>query len=192
MTPCRGGDATGQPRTTGLRQGEALALRWQDVDLDSPSPTLSVRHTLDVRTQQLAPTKTEKSRRTIALPADAVAALREQQQRQRYDRLRAGRKWHDEGFVFATTVGTAQDARNLVRRYHVAREALGLPNVPWHHLRHFAASSMLAAGVDLFVVSRVLGHTSVATTAGAYGHVQPSQLRDAAARMDAILRASGA
>ena len=176
--------------TTGLRQGEALALRWDDVDLDAG--TLAVRHTLDPRTRQVAPTKTERSRRTIHLPAVAVGALREEQQRQRYTRLQAGRRWRDEGYVFSSRVGTAQDARNVDRRYHAAREALGLPNVPWHYLRHVAATALLEAGEDLFVVSRILGHTSVATTAGFYGHVQPAMLRRSADRMDELMRnASG-
>ncbi len=66
------------------------------------------------------------------------------------------------------------------------------PNVPWHFLRHFAATALLEAGEDLFVVSRILGHTSVATTAGFYGHVQPSMLRRSADRMDEVMRkASG-
>ena len=172
--------------TTGIRQGEALALRWDDVDLDAG--TLEVRHALDPRTQQLAPTKTERSRRTIHLPAAAVAAVREQRRRQLEGRMRVGRRWRDEGFVFASAVGTALEATNVVRRYHAARERAGLPNVPWHHLRHFAATTLLEAGEDPFVVSRVLGHTSVTTTAGFYGHVRPAMLRRSAERMDEAMR----
>ncbi len=94
--------------------------------------------------------------------------------------------------MFSTQLGTAQFARNVDRRYHAARETLGLPNVPWHHLRHFAATALLEAGEDLFVVSRILGHTSVATTASFYGHVQPAMLRRSADRMDELMRkASG-
>ena len=176
--------------TTGLRQGEALALRWEDVDLESG--VLSVRHTLNVRTQELAVTKTDGSRRAVHLPAVTLTALREQRRRQLEDRLRAGHRWHDDGFVFASKIGTALEARNVVRRYHAIREQAGLPNLPWHHLRHFAATSLLEAGEDLFVVSRVLGHTSVATTASFYGHVRPAMLRRSAERMDELLsRAAG-
>jgi integrase len=171
--------------TTGLRQGEALALRWEDIDLDAGVPT--VRHTLDVRTQELAPTKTDRSRRVIYLPTVALAAVREQRRRQLEDRLRAGSRWHDDGFVFASKIGTALDARNVVRRYHVIRERAGLPDLPWHHLRHFAATALLEAGEDLFVVSRILGHTSIATTASFYGHVRPAMLRRSADRMDELL-----
>jgi integrase len=171
--------------TTGLRQGEASALRWEAIDLDAGVPT--VRHTLDVRTQELAPTKTDRSRRVIYLPTVALAAVREQRRRQLEDRLRAGSRWHDDGFVFASKIGTALDARNVVRRYHVIGERAGLPDLPWHHLRHFAATALLEAGEDLFVVSRILGHTSIATTASFYGHVRPAMLRRSADRMDELL-----
>ena len=137
-------------------------------------------------------TKTDGSRRAVHLPAVTLTALREQRRRQLEDRLRAGHRWHDDGFVFASKIGTALEARNVVRRYHAIREQAGLPNLPWHHLRHFAATSLLEAGEDLFVVSRVLGHTSVATTASFYGHVRPATLRRSAERMDELLsRAAG-
>jgi site-specific recombinase XerD len=90
-------------------------------------------------------------------------------------------------FVFASRIGTALDARNVVRRYHVVRELAGLPNLPWHHLRHCAATALLEAGEDLFIVSRILGHTSVATTASFYGHVRPAMLRRSAERMVELL-----
>jgi integrase len=94
--------------------------------------------------------------------------------------------------VFTTSVGTAQDARNVDRRNHAARERLGLPYLPWHHLRHFAATALLEEGEDLFVVSRILGHASISTTAAFYSHVQPSMLQRSADRMDDLMRrASG-
>jgi integrase len=136
---------------------------------------------------ELAPTMTERSRRTVHLPSAAMAALREQRRRQLEERLRVARRWHDRGLVFASAVGTPLDARNVIRRYHAARERLGLPDVPWHHVRHFAATAYLEAGEDLFVVSRILGHTSVATTASFYGHVQPVMLRGSAERMDELM-----
>ena len=73
-----------------------------------------------------------------------------------------------------------------------AREQLGLPNVPWHYLRHFAATALLEAEQDLFVVSRILDHASVSTTANFYRHVQPVMLRRSADAMDELIRkASG-
>ncbi len=73
-----------------------------------------------------------------------------------------------------------------------ARKRLELPDVPWHHLRHDAATTLLGAGVPIQVVSPQLGHTSIATTMSFYGHVQMDALRDAARRMDDVMeRASG-
>jgi integrase len=118
----------------------------------------------------------------------AAAALREQRRRQLENRLRAGRKWRDQDFVFTTAVGMPMDARAVDRRYHAARERLGLPNVPWHFLRHFYATSLLEAGEDLSLVSRSLGHASVATTASFYGHLRPAMLQRSAERMDEPMR----
>lgn len=86
----------------------------------------------------------------------------------------------------------AEDARDISRRYHAARRRLRLPDVRWHFLRHFAATALFGTGDDLFTVSRILGHTSVATTAGFYGHVQPAMLQASADRMEALMcKASG-
>ena len=133
---------------------------------------------------RLAPTKTDRSRRTVHLPALALAALREEQPRQRYDRLQAGRRWQGPRATCSPRArrnGSGRPERGpaVPRR---PRRRLGLPDVPWHYLRHFAATALLEAGEDLFVVSRILGHTSVATTASFYGHVQPAMLRRSADR----------
>ena len=80
----------------------------------------------------------------------------------------------------------------MTRRYHHHREGLGLPNVPWHHLRHACATMLFEAEEDLCAASRVLGHASTATTASFYSHVTPSMLRRFADRMDQVPgRASG-
>ena len=90
--------------------------------------------------------------------------------------------------MFATSVGTPMDARAVTRAYHAARKSAGLPDQPWHALRHYAATTLLEAGADLFVVSAILGHASIATTANVYGHVRPSQMRHSADLMDAAMR----
>ena len=134
--------------STGLRQGEALALRWEDVDLEAG--TLGAPHARPAH-RRVAATKTERSGRTIHLPAGAVGALREQRRRQLRDRLRSGRQWKDDGYVFATMLGTAKDARNVVAAITQHARCWG-SHVPWHHLRHFAATALLADSEDLFLV----------------------------------------
>jgi integrase len=164
---------------TGLRQGELLALRWQDVDLERGE--LTVRHTLGRFTRELAPTKTERSRRALRLPQRVAQALSEHRERQRVVPL--------SGLVFTSQAGAPLQSVNVTRdlQRHLAR--LGLPRQRFHDLRHAFATLAIEAGEDLGVVSRILGHTTLATTADIYAHLTPAMLDRAAERMDAILGA---
>lgn len=104
--------------STGLRLGEALALRWQVVDLDAS--TISVHHTLEKLTGQpwrLVEPKSESGRRTIPLIGPAMAALRAQKVWVAEVRLHAGPAWEDHGFVFASTVGSPLDGVNVYHEY---------------------------------------------------------------------------
>jgi integrase len=169
----------------GLRQGELLALRWSDVSLDAG--TVTVRHTRNVRTGELAEPKTERSRRTLRLGAELRAALREHRRRQVEERLAAGTRWHDEGYVFAAPNGRSLDANNVRHRFQAALTAAGLPRQRFHDLRHCSATLRLEMGEELAVVSRILGHASLATTADIYGHLTDAMLERAADRTDLIL-----
>ena len=170
---------------TGLRQGELLALRWQDVDFEGA--TLTVRHTLHRGTRELAEPKTERARRTLRLGADALATLREHRRRQLEERIAAGPRWRDDGMVFASGIGTPLDARNVTRALADALRRTGLPPQRFHDLRHAYTTLLLEAGEDLAVVSRTLGHADLSTTADIYAHLTPAMLERTAARMDAIL-----
>lgn len=170
---------------SGLRQGELLGLRWQDVDLKTAA--LTVRHTLEQGSRTLAEPKTERSRRTIVLDTDTVKALRRHRLRQIKERLAAGERWQDLGFVFATSTGTATDHRNLLRAYHAALETAELPRQSFHQLRHASATLGIEAGESLYEVSRRLGHANISTTADVYGHLTPASARRSADRMRDIL-----
>ena len=173
--------------TTGMRLGELLGLRWHAIS-DSD---LEVRVAL-VRSGgawSLSAPKTPKSRRRIALSANAIAALKRQRSRQAEARLRAGQAWTDYDLVFTDDFGepltgsriTERRLRPLVRRE-------GLPPIRFHDLRHTAATLMLNAGVNPKVVSEMLGHTSVAITLDRYSHVIPTLQDDAVRRLDELLR----
>jgi integrase len=164
---------------TGLRQGELLALRWQDIDLERGE--LTVRHTLGRFTRELAPTKTERSRRTLRLSHRVAEALATHREQQRVVPL--------SGLVFTSGAGAPLQSVNVTRdlQRHLAR--LGLPRQRFHDLRHAFATLAIEAGEDLGVVSRILGHTTFATTADIYAHLTPAMLDRAAERMDAILGA---
>jgi integrase len=160
----------------GLRQGEALALRWNDIDLKG------ARLTID-------DAKTSAGIRTVALPDFVVAALRDHRQRQRAERIAAD-VWADPGLVFASTVGTRLDARNVLRWWHALTTRAGVGRRRFHASRHTAATLMLNNGVPLEVVSVTLGHAGLAITADVYAKVRPDLQRTAADAMQNVLGTS--
>ena len=170
----------------GLRRGEALALRWSDVDLETGS--LRVSRTLSRVAGGLVFTepKSTRSRRTIPLPDPLVTELRAHQVRQAAERLTADSDWHDEDLVFPSRFGTPLDPRNALRAFTAVAARAGLEGVGLHTLRHTAASLMIAQGVHLRVIMETLGHSGISITADTYAHVLPQQQREAA---DAIGRA---
>ena len=175
--------------TTGLRQGELLGLAWTDVDLVSAQ--LTVRHSM-ARTADggydLAEPKTSRSRRSIHLPRITVEALRRRQAEQDAERIRAGVAWQDtRGLVFTDSLGRALTGSMVSKGFHRLLEAAGLPSIPYHALRHTAATSWLAAGVPLRVVADQLGHSTIAITGDLYAGVVPELRRDAADAMDRLL-----
>jgi integrase len=172
----------------GLRQGEALGLRWQDVDLRSG--TLAVRNSLQRINGvfRLVEPKTRRSRRTVHLPAVVVAQLRAHRARQLEERLRAAQLWEDHGLVFATELGRPLHASSVTIRFQRVLERAGLRRQRFHDLRHACASLLLAQGVSPRVVMEVLGHSQVTLTLNTYSHVIPSLGREAGDRMEDLLR----
>jgi integrase len=183
----------------GLRQGEALALRWQDTDLHAG--LLRVTATLQRvpvmlrgpddggrgTRYRLEPPKTAKGRRTLPLPGMVTSALRDHRVRQLEERLAAGAAWQEWDLVFTTTIGTPLDARNVSRAFTNLLDRAGLPRIRFHDLRHSAATLMLAQGVDARTIMETLGHSQIGITMNTYAHVLPSMQREAADRMDAVL-----
>jgi integrase len=145
--------------TTGLRQGEILALRWADVDL-------TARRILVVEG------KSDSARRYVPLTEVAALAL--------------GEAGAPEALVFPSRAGTPIGARNLVRDWHEFTLSTLGRTVKFHALRHTAATLMLEAGVPLKVISELLGHSSIAVTSDLYCEVVDALKSDAAARMDGI------
>ncbi len=176
----------------GLRQGEAFALRWRDIDLDAGE--LRVRHTLQRvdKIPVLAEPKTQKSRRTIPLPASIVSALKSHRIAQLEERLFAGDRWQDWDLVFCTTIGTPLDPRTITRQYHAHLEAANVPRRRFHDLRHTAATLLLTQSVDIRTIMETLGHSQISLTMNTYAHVMPQLKHDAADRMEALLFADKA
>ena len=107
--------------------------------------------------------------------------------RQLEERLAVGRRWHDGNYVFTTTIGTPLDEINVTHGFHAALRRADLPRQRFHDLRHACATLLLKHGEELAVVSKLLGHSSVTTTANVYMHLTRDMQRRAADRMDAIL-----
>jgi integrase len=172
---------------TGMRQGELLGLRWEDVDLDAGR--LRVRHSLanvDGALTLLEP-KTDRSRRTVLLADAVVTALRAHRTRQRMERLVSGSRWTDSGHVFTTLHGTPYHAATITRAFKAALTRAGLPTCRFHDLRHAAATFLLAQGMTLEDVKNLLGHSSITLTSNTYGHVLEQRQRQVAQAMDAVL-----
>lgn len=173
---------------TGLRRGELLALRWEDVDLDRAH--LAVRHTLlpaGGGAWELGEPKSASSRRTIALDGSCVAALRKHRAAQNAERLRLGGIWEDHGFVFTTEIGRPLYPSTLLTRFQRLVEAAGVRKIRFHDMRHTCATLALIQGVHPKVVQERLGHSKIAMTLDRYSHVTEGLQRDAAESIAAAI-----
>ena len=172
----------------GLRQSEALGLRWADVDLEKGA--LSVRRGLHrVGGQGLVyeEPKADRSRRTVALPAQLVEALRAHRAAQLEERIAAGPLWQDHDLVFAQPNGRPIERKSDWRSWKALLRAADVREVRLHDGRHTAATLLLSEGVHPRVVMEVLGHAQMRTTTDTYSHVMPALGRDAADRMGSAL-----
>jgi integrase len=174
--------------TTGLRIGEALGLKWSDLDLSKR--TLVVRRALQRQTGAglvFVEPKSASSRRRVELMNTAREALQEHRERQAFERKAAGRAWQEHCLVFPSKVGTPLEQGRVHKQFKCSLEKAALPNIRIHDLRHTAASIMLEQGVHIRVVQEMLGHSSFALTATTYSHVSVTMQREAVDRVDALL-----
>jgi integrase len=173
---------------TGMRRGELLALRWEDVDLDKGM--IQVRGTLR-RTREgltFGVPKTAASRRQVVLSPSLVAALRRHRARQEKECQGVGDLWLNLGLVFPNTLGRPMEPRDLLANvYRPLLDRAGLPPVTFHALRHTAATLLLSEGEHPKVVQELLGHAQVSITLDRYSHMTPRLMSNAAALMDRLL-----
>ena len=175
--------------TCGLRMGEALGLKWSDIDLEAG--TLRVNRQLQRIREGGGLVFSEPknaSRRTIDLPQRALEALKSYRKRQLEEQLRAGTKWQDNNLIFASGKGTPLDAQNIVNRYFKPLlHRADLPEIRWHDLRHTCATLLLSRGTHPKMVQHLLGHGSIQLTLDRYSHWIPSMARATAEGMDEAL-----
>ena len=135
--------------------------------------------------------KTPRSRRTISLPPSTVAALRRHRKDQAERRLLCGEAWQDSGVVVDRGDGGAVHPDSLSHAFAETAERVGLADVRLHDLRHAFATTLLAAGVNVKVVSEALGHASTAFTMDTYAHVLPTMGEQVARAIEAALGERG-
>jgi integrase len=137
---------------------------------------------------RLVEPKTARSRRTLALPASIVRSLTDHRDSQLEERAAAGDKWIGTGLVFTTATGRPVDATRISKDFHRHSDRAGLAQRRFHDLRHSCATLLLVQGVSPRVVMEVLGHSQISLTMNTYTHVLPELRRQAADRMDELLR----
>jgi len=173
---------------TGMREGELLGLKWED--LDWVTRQLQVKRQLQRMSGKglvFAEPKTAAGRRTIVLSKSMVEKLREHMDNQNQVRQQAGEKWQENGLIFPTTIGTPMAARNMYEDFKKLLKRIGLPVIRFHDLRHTAATLMLQQGVHAKIVQERLGHADISMTLNTYSHVLPSMQEEAAEKLDELL-----
>jgi integrase len=171
---------------TGLRRGELLALRWNDVDFEKG--TLRVDESLDQHGTFHAP-KRKDSRRTLRLTPVSLIALKAHRAHQNKERLKVGERWEDNGLVFPNIVGRLMNPSNLYRREFqplLERAGLAGKGFTFHSLRHTFATTLAANGVHPSTAQKLLGHKDIRMTLAIYTHAT-DDMQDAA--VDAISEA---
>jgi integrase len=158
----------------GLRRGELLALRWEDVDL--AGGVIHVERSWDAKEGAVGP-KSRAGWRTVPIPAVLRDYLVEH-------KLRSGRH---VGLVFGTSYAQPFTPSNVRKRANAAWVRAGLEPIGLHECRHTFASLMIAAGVNAKALSAYMGHSSVTITLDRYGHLMPGSESEAAERLDAYL-----
>ena len=174
--------------TTGVRLGEALGLRWSDIEF--AESRAHIRRALQRQRGAgivFVEPKTAKSRRTVPMPPQTVAVLQDHRRGQEADRRDAKNKWEEFDLVFASAVGRPIDMNFLSLVFHRTLKLAGLPRHRIHDLRHTAATHLLTRHVHPKVVQELLGHSTIAITLDTYSHVMPALAQEASTHMSSLL-----
>lgn len=182
---------------TGLRQGELLALKWDDIDIDkmelhvkSSLKKVSIIESDDVRsykTIEQTP-KSQSSIRTVPIPSTLIPILKKHKLQQEKEKLAADESFNNNNFVFTTSTGCTIDSRNLIRAYSRALKKANIPYRKFHSLRHTYATKLFERNNRLETVQKLLGHSSISITADIYTHVMPSQKTNTAETLNDLFK----
>lgn len=176
--------------STGLRLGEILGLKWEDLDLTRGTLRIERQVQRTGKGFDFVDPKTERARRTVSLPSFLLEYL--QFQRAKVSELRLRQhpdRWNDLNLIFPSEVGTPLESRNIRRALAELLRDADLPQMRFHDLRHTCATLLLLQGVPARVVMDILGHSQIQLTLNTYSHVLPALQSEAASKMDALLGA---
>jgi integrase len=174
--------------TTGVRLGEALGLKWSDIDF--AERRAHIRRALQRQRGAglvFVEPKTAKSRRTVPIPPETLAILIDHRLAQEADRREAGSQWEEHDLVFSSPMGRPIDMPFLSLIFHRALKRAGLPHHRIHDLRHTAATHLLTRHVHPKIVQDMLGHSTIAITLDTYSHVLPTLGVDASAHLSSLV-----
>jgi integrase len=163
----------------GLREGEVLGIFYEDIDWKNN--TIHIQHAVQYLIGKgliITEPKTDKARRTIAVPDFVMVALKQHCDSQNTN----------QGLIFKTSNGTPFSPRNVIRYFKQTLEKAGLPEIRFHDLRHTAATLLLSEGVHPKVVQEMLGHSQINLTLDTYSHVLPSMQQEASEKMNGLLK----
>lgn len=174
---------------TGLRLGEIVALRWEDIDFDNKTISINKSAAIVSKKEQkndgvihseviIQTPKTKKSVRKLYIEEPIISLLKQEKLLQKERKLLCGDAYNLSGFVFTNENGGMLHPRSVQDHFKRTIKNVGLPNLHFHSLRHTAASIMLYNGVDIKTVQEILGHEDIQTTLDIYTHVIDELKRD--------------
>jgi integrase len=169
---------------TGMRKGEMLALRWQDIDLAGQK--IHVRHSLyrENGVFKLKEPKSRSGRRIIPIPAQLVEVLAMHQARQEQERQWEEGRWEEYGFVFTTRRGRPLDGSNVYHQFTEAQKEAGLTPVSVHELRHTYGTNLANLGISPSNLKGLMGHSQASLTMNHYTHLTEPAADEAAKRLE--------
>lgn len=182
--------------TCGLRKGEALSLKWDNVSfaerklrivgnlcrIGQEEDEKGKRHSV----YEILEPKTKSSIRTVYLPEVAYKALLLQKQRQEREKKEYAEIYLDEGFVFARPDGRHLNPRQMLEHFHKFLKKCEVNDIRFHDLRHTAATMMIESGISIKIVQDILGHSNLATTADIYSHISESAKENAMRQLEVV------
>lgn len=172
---------------TGLRRGEVLALKWSDIDFTSSTLRIERAIIRKAKGTKITTPKTAESNRTVPLPDVAIEILTNHSNFQKEQIKEAGVLYKEKGYIFAGRVGQLfhpDSMRNGLKRI---LDAIGLPHMRVHDLRHSYASTLFENGIEPKTIQKLLGHSEIGVTLNTYVHLKDKTKKEAVQKIDDLL-----